>query len=204
MPRAQKRQQIRYTIAIVGDGQTERIYFSDVVDTDRPPNLSIFPDYPRRIGNYKGVFDRAMILKEDYSRVYALIDMDKVIQDGIQITYRSDKAKAEAKGVIVLENNPCFEIWILLHFVHTSKLFNGCNQVSTALRKPGRIPAYEKSEKFLRKARLYSIYKTQLREKAIVHPKRLEIERDMQDELFPRAQTFEFFEWYFEKGEKNS
>jgi hypothetical protein len=34
----------RYSVAIVGDGQTERIYFADVRDTDRPANLTIFPD----------------------------------------------------------------------------------------------------------------------------------------------------------------
>ena len=200
MPRPPKRQQYRYTVAIVGDGQMERIYFSDVVDTDRPSNLSIFPDYPRRIGNYKGVLDRAITLAEDYSRVYALIDMDKVIQDDRKAEYKVDKAIAEAKGIIILENNPCFEIWLLLHFVYTGKLFKDCDQVSAELRKPKRIPGYNKSEKFLRNARLYHTYKAQLQEKAIGNAKRLEIKRDEQDELFPRAQTVEFFEWYFEKG----
>ncbi len=203
MPRPPKRQQLRYTVAIVDDGQTERIYFADVVDTDRPANLSIFPDYPRKIGNYKGVLERAITLAKDYSRVYALIDMDKVIQDGQQTEYRADKAAAAVKGVIVLENNPCFEIWLLLHFVYTGKLFSSCNDVSAELRKPARITGYDKSEKFLRKARLYHTYKTQLREKAIGHAKRLEIKRDEQDELFPRAQTAEFFEWYFEKDDNN-
>ena len=63
-----------------------------------------------------------------------------------------------------------------------------------------RIPGYDKSEKFLRKARLYHTYKAQLQEKAVGHAKQLEIKRDEQDELFPQAQTVEFFEWYFEKG----
>ena len=195
-PRKQQHQ--RNTVAIVGDGQTERIYFSDVRDTDRPPNLAIFPDYPRKIGNYKDVLERAIALSKDYSRVYALVDMDKVIQDGQQVEYRADKAAAAAKGVIVLENNPCFEIWLLLHFVYTGKLFTACDEVSADLRKPARIPGYDKSEKFLRKARLYYTYKAQLQEKAIGHAKRLEIKRDEQDELFPRAQTVEFFQWYFE------
>ena len=110
MPRPLRKQELRYTVAIVGDGQTERIYFSDVRDTDRPANLSIFPDYPRKIGNYKGVIDRAVALAEDYSRVYALIDLDKIIQDDQQAPYMKAKAAAEAKGIIILENNPCFEI----------------------------------------------------------------------------------------------
>ncbi|WP_315821541.1 RloB family protein [Paraflavitalea speifideaquila] len=159
MARASKLQPQRDTVAIVGDGQTERIYFSDVRDTDRPANLSIFPDYPRKIGNYKGVLDRAKTLAENYDYVYALIDMDKIIQDKQQTAYMQDKAVAEAAGIIVLENNPCFEIWLLLHFVYTSRLFANCNEISEQLKAKGRIVNYDKSEKFLKNARLYKTYK---------------------------------------------
>src|SRR5690606_18892461 len=112
MPRASKGRQQKNTVAIVGDGQTERIYFADVQDTDRPANLSIFPDYPRKIGNYTGVLDRANSLIGNYSRIYALIDLDKIIHDNQQAAYAKDKAAAVAAGIIVLENNPCFEIWL--------------------------------------------------------------------------------------------
>lgn len=111
---ARQPRQYRDTVAIVGDGQTERIYFSDVRDTDRPRNLSIFPDYPRKIGNFIGVLERAQNLASDYNRVYAFIDMDKVIQDNQLQSYRKAKTEAEALGVRVLENNPCFEVWLLL------------------------------------------------------------------------------------------
>ena len=90
MARAFKQQPQRNTVAIVGDGQTERIYFSDVRDTDRPANLSIFPDYPRKIGNYKGVLDRAKSLVGNYNRIYALIDVDKIIHDNQQAAYTQD------------------------------------------------------------------------------------------------------------------
>lgn len=79
MARQGNPQQKRYRVAIVGDGQTERIYFDNIRDADRPGNLVIFPDSPKKIGNYKGVLERAEILTEDYDRVYALIDFDKVI-----------------------------------------------------------------------------------------------------------------------------
>jgi hypothetical protein len=197
MPRPTRRQELRPNVALVGDGQTERIYFADVRDTDRPPNLTIFPDYPRRIGNYKGVIDRAIQLTGDYSRVYALIDMDKIIRENQLAVYREDKATAEVNGVIILENNPCFEIWFLLHFVHTGKLFSNCEQVSGELRKQDRIPNYDKTEKFLRNARLYHHYKMWIQERAIPNAKLLENNRENEDAFFPRAQTFQFFEWYF-------
>jgi hypothetical protein len=133
MSRNIKSRVAKETVAIVGDGQTERIYFADVRDTDRPANLSIFPDYPRKLGSYQGVLERALTLKADYDKVFALIDMDKIIQDNRMAAYQQDKANAEASGVIVLENNPCFEIWLLLHFVYTGRLFNSCAEVVAEL-----------------------------------------------------------------------
>lgn len=192
MARKYRHQPQRSTVALVGDGQTERLYFSDVQDTDRPANLSIFPDYPRKIGNYKGVLDRAGSLVGNYNHIYALIDTDKVIQDHKQTAYARDKMAAEASGIIVLENNPCFEIWLLLHFVHTGKLFRSCNEVTSQLRAEDRIPGYEKSEKFLRNAKLYKNYKSRLIEKAIPNAKRLENNRENRDSLYPRAETFRF------------
>lgn len=196
MARITKNKRYRDAVAIVGDGQMERIYFSDVRDTDRPDNLSIFPDYPRKIGNYKGVLDQARSLTENYTHVYALIDVDKVIQDKQQVAYERDKKTAQAEGVIVLENNPCFEVWLLLHFVYTGKLFTNCNEVSELLKGNNKIPGYDKSEKFLRNARLYKTFKDQLIKQAIPNAKRLEKNRNEQDQLYPRAEIFRFFEWY--------
>jgi hypothetical protein len=189
---------------LFGDGQMERIYFSDVRDTDRPDNLSIFPDYPRRIGNYKGVLDRAQSLVADYTHVYALIDVDKIIQDNHQSAYERDKQAAQANGVIVLENNPCFEVWLLVHFVYTGKLFTNCNEVSELLRVDKKIPGYEKSEKFLRNARLYKTFKDHLFKQAIPNAKRLEKNRNEQDQLYPRAETYRFFEWYLNMTDSKS
>jgi len=198
MARQGKNKPTRKTVALVGDGQTERIYFGDVRDADRPANLSIFPDYPRRFGNYKGVLDRAVSLKgEGFNHVYALIDMDKIIQENKIDEYKQAKTKATAAGVTVLENNPCFEVWLLLHFVHTGRLFSNCNDVVAELRK--HIPNYDKGEKFLTAATLYRRYKEQLVQVAVVNARRLEDNKAGQDILFPKAETYKFFEWYFKQ-----
>lgn len=196
MGRNSKNRPVRDTVALVGDGQTERIYFANVRDVDRPPGLTIQPDYPRKLGSYKGVLDRAIALKHDgFNHVFALIDMDKIIQDNKIEEYQHAKAIVKEIGVIILENNPCFEIWLLLHFVHTGRLFSNCSDVVTELRK--HIPDYSKGEKFLNAAALYRKYKQQLTETALVNAKRLEVNRAAQDVLYPRAETFRFFEWYF-------
>ena len=199
MSRNIKSRSAKETVAIVGDGQTERIYFADVRDTDRPANLSIFPDYPRKLGSYQGVLERAIALKVGYDRVFALIDMDKIIQDNTMAVYQQDKVNAEASGVIVLENNPCFEIWLLLHFVYTGRIFNNCTEVINELGRNNRIPNYAKSQRFLASAKLYQRYKTRLQENAIPNAARLEVNRHVQDILYPRAETFRFFEWYFQQ-----
>lgn len=200
MARNSKKLQLRETVALVGDGQMERIYFSDVRDTDRPANLSIFPDYPKKIGSYTGVLERAIELVASYSRVYALVDMDKIVHDKKLQDYTNAKAKAESAGVIVLENNPCFEIWLLLHFMTTGKAFHNCDQVATLLKRNKHIPNYEKSEKFLVAARLYKNYKEKLKQHAVPNARQLENQREGQGPFFPRAETFRFFEWYFQTG----
>lgn len=198
MARDNRNKQARQTIALVGDGQTERIYFANVRDTDRPKNLSIFPDYPRKIGSYKGVLDRAHhLVGEGYDQVYALIDMDKIIDENRLAEYRHNKTIAEQAGIRVLENNPCFEIWILLHFVQTGRLFANCGEVVTALRRIESFENYDKSERFLTAAKLYERNKAQLTQSAITNARLLENNRDDYDERYPRAETFRFFEWYF-------
>jgi hypothetical protein len=179
MARNPKLKQTRRTVALVGDGQTERIYFANVRDTDRPENLAIFPDYPRKIGSYKGVLERSIALKNDgYDRVYALIDMDKIIEENKVVEYRKAKVTAEKMGVIVLENNPCFEIWILLHFNRTGKLFDNCDHVIVEIKKNDEISNYSKAERYLTAAKLYEKYKDRLLNTAIPNAKRLEQRRE--------------------------
>lgn len=193
MGRKNQKRQVRYTVALVGDGFTERIYFSDFRDTERPVNLHILPDYPGKIGSFKGVLERAVELSADYALVYALIDMDAVIAQRQQQSYASSKRAAERRGVIVLENNPCFEFWLLLHFRRTGRLFQNCEQAVTELRK--HIPGYDKSMRFLEAARLFANLQERLAQ-AIMNAELLEENRDEHDELYPRAEIYKFFEWY--------
>jgi len=197
--RKKGRMPLRTSVALVGDGLTEQIYFMDMRDTDRPANLSIFPDFPRRVGSYRGVLDQAMGLVRDYTMVFALIDMDKVHQDGSLNNYQRDKARAERNGVRVLEQNPCFELWFLLHFVHTGRLFSNCDEVLPELRRQGRLPGYDKSERFQQAAHLYRNLRERLVANAIPNAILLEDQQQGQDRLFPRAQVYKFFQWYLER-----
>jgi hypothetical protein len=193
MRRNTGRRRARYTVALVGDGFTESIYFSDLRDTLRPERLHIAPEFPGRFGSYAGVLDRAIELTENYSRVYAMIDMDAVIAQQQTAAYLQHKGNAERQGVIVLENNPCFEIWLLLHFIRTGRLFQNCGQVVSALRR--HMPGYSKNLKYAEAARLFASLHDRLPQ-AIENAGILEENRDEHDALYPRAEVFRFFEWF--------
>jgi hypothetical protein len=195
MSKTARRQILRYTVALVGDGHTESIYFSDLRDTDRPDNLHIQPDFPTRFGSYEGVLGRAIALATDFDRVYALIDMDAILAQNQLAAYQDHKANAERQNVIVLENNPCFEIWLLLHFRMTGRLFQNCQEVVQELRR--FIHNYDKSRRFLSASRLYHTHNALIRETAIPNARSLEANRDEQDALYPRSEVYKFFEWYF-------
>jgi hypothetical protein len=197
MARYANRRPLRFSVALVGDGFTESIYFADFRDTERPANLRIIPDFPGRIGSFGGVLDRALELTENYNRVYALIDMDAVIAHRQQQAYQQQKSAALRAGLIVLENNPCFEFWLLLHFRQTGRLFQNCEQVITELRR--YIPGYNKGLRFLETARLFANLRDRL-PRAIANAARLEANRDEHDPLYPRAEIYKFFAWYADSG----
>lgn len=193
MARQPKRRDLRFSVAVVGDGFTESIYFTDLRDTERPDNLRIIPDFPGRIGSFTGVLDRAIELRENYDRVYALVDMDAVIAQQQQYNYQQQKAAAIRAGVMVLENNPCFEFWLLLHFRQTGRLFHNCGQVVAELRR--YLPGYNKGLRSLEAARLFANLRDRLPQ-AMANAAMLEMDRNEHDLLYPRAETYKFFEWY--------
>jgi hypothetical protein len=196
MARKSKHRPEKARVAIVGDGETEQIYFANVKDKDRPIDIDIFPELPAKRGSYKNVLKKATLLALEYTKVIALIDMDTVNNDNLEKEYIQAKKMAEQKGIVVLENNPCFEIWLLLHFINTSRSFTNCEQVSDELKKSGRIPGYEKAQRFLIAAGLYAKFKDRIPTHAIPAARRLEQDRAEKGKRHPRAEIFRFFEWY--------
>jgi hypothetical protein len=148
-------------IAIVGDGQTEKIYFDKLKEVEGLRNVSLKPDLPKSIGSYKGVFDKAdSLYTEGYDEVYCLIDMDKVLSDNTLAKYLTDKKRIEKKGIIVFENNPCIEFWFLLHYVRTTKPFANCESVEKELQK--YLPNYAKNQQYLVQSNIYKTLKPNL------------------------------------------
>lgn len=87
---------------------------------------------------------------KDYDRVYCMIDRDKHTNfDAAMDKLRQTKL---GKGVTfaAIISVPCFEFWLLLHFVYTTRQFcapgnlSNCELVIGELEKNGRIPGYRK------------------------------------------------------------
>ncbi len=148
-------------IAVVGDGQTEKIYFDKLKEVEGLRNVSLKPDLPKNVGSYKGVFDKAESLyAQGYDEIYCLIDMDKVLSDNTLAKYLIEKKRIEKKGILVFESNPCTEFWFLIHFVGTAKPFSNCESVEKELQK--YFPSYVKNQQYLVQSNIYKVLKPNL------------------------------------------
>lgn len=100
----------------------------------------------------KGLVDFALQTyrkDKDYENVFCVFDKDKhasypAALDKIRETRLKDATLHAITSI------PCFEVWILLHFIYTTHVFRAAGQDSDCalvideLDKEGRIPGYEK------------------------------------------------------------
>jgi hypothetical protein len=177
--------------AIVGDGYSEKIYFEQLKAIEELKNIQVKPDLPRKSG--KGAsFIRVMRKAQElytagYDKVYCLIDFDVVLHENKVDLYKNEKSKLEKKGIIVLECNPCFEIWYLLHFIKTAKPFSNCENVVSDIKNTTDLKEYSKEQAFQKN--MYKALKDKVPE-AINNALFLETNRDMMGNNYPRAEVF--------------
>ena len=112
---------------------------------------------------YSSVKSENLNLK-DGDLAYCFIDFDvnKKNQESY-INHALEKAKS--KGIHMLISNPTFEIWYLLHFRYSTKMYNSNPEVIQELQK--YIPHYEKN------SNIYDLISTKTNE-AINNAKKLE------------------------------
>jgi len=141
-------------VLIVCEGaKTEPNYLKEIRDTYRlnTANIDICGDEcgsdPLSVVNYAISKFRKDL---DYDRVYCVIDRDKHTTFDTAI----DKLRQTrlGKGVIfaAIISVPCFEFWLLLHFIYTTRQFcapgssSNCELVISELDNNERIPGYRK------------------------------------------------------------
>ena len=134
-------------ITIIGEGATERFYFTNrrrrkgYRYTCKPRNFT-----EQSLGEIQKQVDRVLA---DRGIAVCVFDTD------ITRNNPTERAKFEAlcqkykdrKDVIICDSMPSIEFWFLLHYLNTNKYFATANDVIDVLHK--YIPDFSKQEKFL-------------------------------------------------------
>ncbi len=140
----------RPTFAIVVEGKTEFWYFQKLKENEKQLAVNIMPTIPER----KKLSELFEIVKQKaneivHDKVFWIIDLDKIIQDGKVEELKRFLFELESKeynNVITIFNNPCLEFWFLLHFKQTTRYYRRCQKTIDELKK--YLTGYSKSEKY--------------------------------------------------------
>lgn len=184
----------RKAVAIFVDGKTESWYFQSLKKyLSDTRSFEIKPELPKKKSLTEIEKQILEAIENDYDKVYWLVDLDKIIQDNKITTFRRIyNSLSKKQNISILINNPCLEIWFLLHFRQTKKQFADCNQVAKELKK--YLPEYTKHEKFFLGSNndIFKRLYPQILD-AIKNAKLLE-ELDFNNINLPQAQIYKIFE----------
>lgn len=122
LARPKKKRKFKKYFAIAYEGEkTEYLYFSALADTDNLSKKNIFVyHFPSEYGKSAPSFiienlsNAEKNFIEGYDELWLLIDRDKQSWDKKQI--KEIAAQCEQKKFGFALSNPCFEIWLLMHF----------------------------------------------------------------------------------------
>jgi len=155
VPRKTGKIQSNKTILLVVEGATEQIYFSEMKSFDRIPGVTIIP----RLSKHSSLFSiltMAVAGAESYvyDSVWCVFDCDTIVCNGITEAVSDLMQTAERKGIHFADSLPAFEIWYLLHYTMPEQFYQNQNVLIKELQK--YIQGYEKTERWLLQAKLYS------------------------------------------------
>ena len=186
MARKTKGRLPKFQVAIVGEGETEWFYFSNMRQYEKF-TFKVAPDLPKH-SDYKSIINTARKKRDEgYDIVFCVLDLDRIIaNDTEKKGYLIEKARTKANnGIEFIETMPCIELWFLIHFLenYSSRIYLDYNQVSVPLRQ--HIPNYEKTTKFFKSINLYEYLNSNGDfDVANEFAKRLEIEKRGSDNPF--------------------
>lgn len=145
------------TVLIVCEGEkTEVNYFKGLIQNERLNTANIEITHSEKGSAPISIVECAIKnaeAREGLDRVFCVFDRDSHPSYELAInkinSYKSSRKSKSKPRFEVIVSSPCFEIWILLHFVYTTKSYNrtdkrsSCDKVVTDLKK--HISDYEKN-----------------------------------------------------------
>lgn len=151
---------MRKTIAVIGEGITEKYYIESL------KGISPFSILPRELGakasSLKSLSKSIdLSIEKGFDEIYCLIDMDSKTSGKSKNEYQSLKSKyndkifsKKSKGlesrVFFIESERCTELWFLYYFSNgtITRKFDSYAELERELRK--YRPNYEKTEKYFK------------------------------------------------------
>ena len=103
--------------------------------------ISVVDDAIRRRDDRQRLAEKG-ISQTEYDEIWCVMDTE---EPGKSSTFAAALDKAKGNGLRVAVSNPCFEYWILLHFVEPGHAFHNCSEVISVVK--GYIPTYTKGHK---------------------------------------------------------
>lgn len=143
--------QAKPTYAFVVDGETEVWYLNMLKRNEPTIAVTLEPKLPSK----KSIEEQVKLVEstaESYTKVFWIVDMDNILKEQreskakekpLQKFERHYKRLHKLKNVEIVLNNPCLELWFLLHFERVQRSFSDCDSVGNALKK--HLPDYTKT-----------------------------------------------------------
>ncbi len=145
---------LRKSIAIVGEGVTEQMYFAHLKDFHEL-DFSLQPELPKH-PDYMTIFKKAKdLIRKKYDFVLCVIDLDKICEESKFKDFQKECLKLSSK-IIPITSNPCIELWFLQHFLSypSARHFSNYKEIAQVLKV--HLPEYGKTRKYYRKRRPFS------------------------------------------------
>ncbi|MDE5875214.1 MAG: RloB family protein [Muribaculaceae bacterium] len=137
------------TITIIGEGATERFYFTHL----------------KRLNGYNYVCKPRNFTEQNIDDIQRQVERI-LTDDGIAVCvfdadvtriHQADKDRFDAMrrryannpSVIICDSMPSIEFWFLIHYINTNRYFDSSDEVITALRR--YIPNFSKQQNYLSK-----------------------------------------------------
>jgi hypothetical protein len=152
MARVSKKRSTNRVIAIIGEGETEKTYFESLKSVEKEAlskiNLVIKPELPGN-SSFSSLVEKAEeLINDGAERSYVVLDMDVV-----KTKYRSDYQKKVQEysnpknkyndKITFIENDLCFELWILYHFQYTTAPQSKCDCYTDRIKRS--VKDYDKN-----------------------------------------------------------
>jgi hypothetical protein len=131
----------RTMLVAVGAERTEADYLRGLRDEHRLTTVALKivakAESPDRLVAYvKDTF-----VAEDFDDIWCVTDVDHYEREGGKVT--AAVRAARGSGISLAVSNPCFEVWLLLHFEDLRAHCRDYAEVERRLRK--HLPAYDKA-----------------------------------------------------------